>query len=402
MRGGRGLTGSPRSRPPPARRGASALAAVGVARGGSAAPPQAARTSAQERGVDTPVHRQILDRSEFLRLGAVGAAGALVAPGVAARRPPAPTPVPAPQGRRPRLRAVGRDRGAALRRVLAARARRRRVLQARPAPPARRPRRRRRPPRAPERGARRGRAGRGRLRDRAARQRRSSTRARILAFGKEIEERVTGVYLDGVARTTDQETRLLLGRLLVADGQHLSLLRGLDGEPLADAGLRDADARRDRRANGSTATSGSPMRPPHCLTTLLAARSPRPPPRRPRPPSTPPRRCARRSRRSTARRPYNFAGSNQLQTQIERGAPADVFASASPTEAQALFRAGRCTRPVTFATNIVVMLVPANNPAEARLDLLDLKRGPQRRLAVGTRVASRSAPTRASCSPACG
>ena len=80
---------------------------------------------------------------------------------------------------------------------------------------------------------------------------------------------------------------------------------------------------------------------------------------------------------------YNFAGSNQLQTQIERGAPADVFASASPTEAQALFRAGKCTRPVTFATNIVVMLVPANNPA--KLDsIYDLKRGPQRRLAVGT------------------
>ena len=48
-----------------------------------------------------------------------------------------------------------------------------------------------------------------------------------------------GVYLDGVARTTDQETRLLLGRLLVSDGQHLTVLRGLAGEPLADAGLRN-------------------------------------------------------------------------------------------------------------------------------------------------------------------
>ncbi len=80
---------------------------------------------------------------------------------------------------------------------------------------------------------------------------------------------------------------------------------------------------------------------------------------------------------------YNFAGSNQLQTQIERGAPADVFASASPTEAQALFRAGRCTRPVTFATNIVVLLVPANNPAGIR-SIYSLRSGPQRRLAVGT------------------
>src|SRR5215813_117944 len=55
---------------------------------------------------------------------------------------------------------------------------------------------------------------------------------------------------------------------------------------------------------------------------------------------------------------FNFAGSNTLQLQIERGAPADVFASASPKEAQALFREGRCARPVTFATNILVLLVP--------------------------------------------
>ncbi|MEZ5123128.1 MAG: substrate-binding domain-containing protein [Solirubrobacterales bacterium] len=63
---------------------------------------------------------------------------------------------------------------------------------------------------------------------------------------------------------------------------------------------------------------------------------------------------------------YNFAGSNTLQTQIERGAPADVFASASPQEAQALFREGRCTRPVTFATNTLVLLIPKNNPGKVR------------------------------------
>jgi molybdate transport system substrate-binding protein len=79
---------------------------------------------------------------------------------------------------------------------------------------------------------------------------------------------------------------------------------------------------------------------------------------------------------------YNFAGSNTLQTQIENGAPADVFASASPDEAQALFRADRCTRPVTFATNVVVVLVPLANPA--RIDSIDdLNRGARKRLAVG-------------------
>jgi molybdate transport system substrate-binding protein len=59
---------------------------------------------------------------------------------------------------------------------------------------------------------------------------------------------------------------------------------------------------------------------------------------------------------------FNFLGSNTLQLQIERGAPADVFASASPKEAQALFHEGNCQRPVTFATNKLVMLVPKGNP----------------------------------------
>lgn len=79
---------------------------------------------------------------------------------------------------------------------------------------------------------------------------------------------------------------------------------------------------------------------------------------------------------------YNFAGSNTLQTQIERGAPADVFASASPTEAQALFREGRCTRPVTFATNTLVLLVPKSNPGKVR-SVYTLREG-GRRLAIGT------------------
>lgn len=79
---------------------------------------------------------------------------------------------------------------------------------------------------------------------------------------------------------------------------------------------------------------------------------------------------------------YNFAGSNTLQTQIERGAPADVFASASPAEAQALFNQGLCTRPVTFATNILVLVVPKGNPAGIK-SVYSL-RGSGKRLAVGT------------------
>jgi molybdate transport system substrate-binding protein len=59
---------------------------------------------------------------------------------------------------------------------------------------------------------------------------------------------------------------------------------------------------------------------------------------------------------------YNFAASNTLQLQIERGGDADVFAAASPQEPQALFKSGKCTRPVTFATNKLVLLVPKGNP----------------------------------------
>jgi molybdate transport system substrate-binding protein len=61
---------------------------------------------------------------------------------------------------------------------------------------------------------------------------------------------------------------------------------------------------------------------------------------------------------------YSFGGSNTLQLQIERGAPADVFASASQPEAQALFHEGRCTRPVTFAINRLVLLIPNANPGK--------------------------------------
>ena len=59
---------------------------------------------------------------------------------------------------------------------------------------------------------------------------------------------------------------------------------------------------------------------------------------------------------------YSFAGSNVLKAQIERGAPADVFAAASRAEPLALYRAGLCARPVTFATNRLVIVTPRANP----------------------------------------
>ena len=48
---------------------------------------------------------------------------------------------------------------------------------------------------------------------------------------------------------------------------------------------------------------------------------------------------------------YNFAGSDELATQIRDGAPADVYAAASSKYPQELFDEGLVEEPVTFASN---------------------------------------------------
>jgi molybdate transport system substrate-binding protein len=70
---------------------------------------------------------------------------------------------------------------------------------------------------------------------------------------------------------------------------------------------------------------------------------------------------------------YQFAGSDQLAFQITQGARADVFAAASPKYPQQLYAAGLCSRPATFATNTVVLVVPRANPARIR-SVYDLRR----------------------------
>jgi molybdate transport system substrate-binding protein len=78
---------------------------------------------------------------------------------------------------------------------------------------------------------------------------------------------------------------------------------------------------------------------------------------------------------------FSFAGSDALQRQIERGAPADLFVAASPRATTALSRGGRCERPVAFASNALVLLVPSTG---ARLRALaDLRRLPDLRIAIG-------------------
>jgi molybdate transport system substrate-binding protein len=70
---------------------------------------------------------------------------------------------------------------------------------------------------------------------------------------------------------------------------------------------------------------------------------------------------------------FNFAGSQELRTQIEQGAPADVFASADPKHMHELLSAKRVGTPQTFARNEPVMVV-ASEEAEALVAFADLAR----------------------------
>jgi molybdate transport system substrate-binding protein len=60
---------------------------------------------------------------------------------------------------------------------------------------------------------------------------------------------------------------------------------------------------------------------------------------------------------------FTFAGSDALEAEIEQGAPADVFAAASPKQPAALYAKGLVEKPVEFATNTLVLIVPKSNSA---------------------------------------
>ena len=62
---------------------------------------------------------------------------------------------------------------------------------------------------------------------------------------------------------------------------------------------------------------------------------------------------------------FNFAGSQALRTQIEEGAPADVFASASGKEMDMLVTGKFVAEevPQIFLNNKLVVILPADNPA---------------------------------------
>ena len=71
---------------------------------------------------------------------------------------------------------------------------------------------------------------------------------------------------------------------------------------------------------------------------------------------------------------FSFAGSSALATQINEGAPADVFASASPATMKTVVDAGNADgTPTTFVKNQLVIAVPKGNP-EGVQGLSDLAR----------------------------
>ena len=71
---------------------------------------------------------------------------------------------------------------------------------------------------------------------------------------------------------------------------------------------------------------------------------------------------------------FNFAGSSALATQITQGAPADLFAAASPATMKTVTDAGDADgAPVVFARNQLVIVVAKGNP-KAVASLADLAR----------------------------
>ena len=106
-------------------------------------------------------------------------------------------------------------------------------------------------------------------------------------------------------------------------------------------------------ASGSPAAAGSPTVPPGALTVFAAASL------------TGTFQAFAPAYQAETGVPLelSFDSSAALRTQIEQGAPADVFASADTTNVQTLLGENLATDPVIFACNQLTIIVPADNPA---------------------------------------
>jgi molybdate transport system substrate-binding protein len=82
---------------------------------------------------------------------------------------------------------------------------------------------------------------------------------------------------------------------------------------------------------------------------------------------------------------FSFAASSLLRTQIEQGAPADVFASADMAQMEPLSRAGKVGDVAPFTRNRLVVVTPAANPGRIQR-LQDLARPGLRLLITAEQV----------------
>jgi molybdate transport system substrate-binding protein len=90
-------------------------------------------------------------------------------------------------------------------------------------------------------------------------------------------------------------------------------------------------------------------------------------------------RCSRDFQPARVR--LQFAGSDTLAAQIRQGSAVDVFAAANTRLPEELARDGELERPVRFATNRLVLAVPA---AGGEIDGLDAVARPGVRLVIGS------------------
>jgi molybdate transport system substrate-binding protein len=70
-----------------------------------------------------------------------------------------------------------------------------------------------------------------------------------------------------------------------------------------------------------------------------------------------------------AKAALSFAGSDQLAAQIEQGAPVDVYAAANTKLPEQLYSKGLIEKPVVFASNTLVVAVPAGSKITSFGDL---------------------------------